>query len=90
MKWQVMTGEQLRPHVYRRGCLVNFACKKGRADKMPKVAVDARHPYGRKTALLAGFVSAITRDSKRVKIENGAGDYGWVDVDDLLFCVEEL
>ncbi len=84
-----MTGDEVRKALGQRGYLVTFACRKGCADRMPNLPVDSRYPW-KKAPLLQGMVSAITRDNTRVKVEDGGGGYGWVNVSDVLFQVEEL
>jgi hypothetical protein len=84
-----MTGNEIRPLLRDTSVLVCFACRKGCRDKMPKTALDARFPW-KKGPLMRGMVTAVTRDGKRAKVEDGAGGYGWVDLDAILIQVDEL
>lgn len=84
-----MTGEEVRKWLGTRGILLVFACRKGRADRMPMTPVHALYPW-KKAPLLYGFVAAITRDNTRVKVEDGSGGYGWVSIEDVLFQADEL
>lgn len=88
--WKKMTGSEIRPLCRpNSGYLVLFACRKGCRDKMPKHAPNARYPW-KKAPMTRGFVTAVTRDGNRAKVEDGGGGGGWVDIDAILVQVDEL